>query len=152
MNKANTINKKQFFNLLSGFILCLCISSCGETDDLDQIKNKINRLQTAVEEEKPEDFIDILDKGFLGNEHLTKVLIKKYLILNLMRHSNIEVRISHTDIVINKSDPSLASVNIKVLLTGGKGLVPEQGRLMEIKSQWVKYNNEWMVKIARWDR
>ena len=150
MREPNELIKRNLLTLCCSLILSLFISGCNDTSDEDQIEKKIQTLKTAVETEAPNDFIDILDTGFVGNQQFSRVLIKKYLILNFMRHSDIKIRLTHTNIVINKSDTSLATANIKAILTGGKGLLPEQGRLMDIQSHWVKKDNKWVVKIALW--
>ena len=152
MHEPRRTIKHNLCALWCSIILSFFVTGCSDTSDEDQIKENIQTLQIAVESESPNDFIDILDKGFLGNQQFNRILIKKYLIINFMRHSDIKIRITHTNIIINKSDTSLATANIKAILTGGKGLLPEQGRLMNIQSHWVKKNKKWVVKIAHWTR
>jgi hypothetical protein len=128
----------------------LFLYACSKPDDVKQIENQIEQMKLAVEQEDPDDFLEHIDQGFVGNYQFDRKLIKKYLIANMLRHSNIKVNLTHHSVSINPIDSNLANVEISVMLTGGKGFIPEQGRLMKIRSEWVKQEGQWRVKLARW--
>ena len=37
-----------------------------------------------------------------------------------------------------------------MLLTGGEGVLPQSGQLVDVNSSWKRMDGEWMLQSARW--
>lgn len=126
----------------------LALSACTTDPDLQYLRNAVGTMSVAAEQHNANGILAYIDnsyRGTGGNRAGVTNLLQRHFSYN----KNINLVISDIEISI-ADDKQTAKVNVRVLMTGGQGKLPERGRLSAIKSHWKKFNNEWRVIDAQW--
>ena len=129
-------------------LLLLNLSACGSDPDLEAIREGIRNISVAAENHDTQGVVDYIDNSYQGvgaNLQGVTELLQRHFSAN----KNINLIISNIEIKI-ADDRQTAKVDIRVLMTGGEGNLPERGRLSAIKSRWGKLDGEWKVIDAAW--
>ena len=126
----------------------MMLTGCGSDPDIDALRENIRTMSLAAEEHDTATIIEYLDenyKGVGGSRSGVATLLEQHFGIN----KNINLIISDIDIIL-ADDRKSAKVNLRMLMTGGQGNIPERGRLNAIKSEWKKTGENWLVTSARW--
>ena len=142
------------FSVILGLLL-LSLTSCSEPPPPaeQQILNNFEQAKVAVEQLKPKQLREILADDFeiVGLQtQYNYDLIKKTMAVYGFRKQNINIILSGTQVELNKHNTQLASLESTALVTGGRGLIPEDGRLYKITSEWRLYDEQWKITKLSW--
>jgi hypothetical protein len=105
-------------------------------------------MAQAIEQRQPSDFLDVVaedfarESGSFGKQDAKRLLLATYL-----RNEKITVNAVVTDVRI---DGDRARANVRVLATGGAGLLPERGQTWDFDSAWRREGGKWKVYNAEW--
>jgi hypothetical protein len=105
-------------------------------------------MTQAIEQRQPSTFLGAVaddfarESGSFGKQDAKRVLAGVYL-----RNEKITVNAVVSDVRIN-GDRARASV--RVIATGGAGLLPESGRTWNFDSAWRRERGQWKVYNAEW--
>ena len=132
-------------------LLCLVwfgLSACGSPPpDEQQIRDRIGVVVAAIQAKDAGPVLEHLEDDFLAQDQLRATNIQGLLVYYGRRHQNLRVLPSHIQIVL---DGERADVQLYALLTGADGLLPEDGRVLKVDSEWVKREGEWRVRRMIW--
>lgn len=141
--------------LLPGRITSVLLSiyllvGCGASGSVqDQIKANIANMETAAEAGERRAFMDYIADGFGGQSGgMTREDFARYLFLQLNERRRVEARLF--PIAVDVQGPNLAVARFNVLLTGGAGLIPDDGQLFAVETEWVLEDGEWLLWRADW--
>lgn len=126
----------------------LNLLACGSDPDLMAIRSGIRSISVATENHDAAGitaFIASNYTGVGGSRAGVNDLLQQHFSIN----KNINIIISDIDIMI-ADDKQTAMVNVRVLMTGGDGNLPERGRLSAIRSTWNKQEGQWKITRADW--
>ena len=129
-------------------VIALGITACDTDPDLQTIRSNIREMSVSAENHNEAGitrYISNSYRGVAGTRSGLSTLLQRHFKLN----KNINLIISDIEIMIAE-DKQTAKVNLRVLMTGGDGNLPERGRLNAIKSTWEKQNGNWLVTGATW--
>lgn len=135
----------------SGYALLI---SCSEKPPAEQqILKQFERAEISVENLKASDLRDVLAPDFevMGdNKKYDYDLIKKTMLVFSLRKQKINIVMNATKVQLSPYNSQLASLESNVLITGTRGLLPEDGRLYHIESQWRLFDDEWKITHISW--
>jgi hypothetical protein len=141
-------------SLLFTFLL-MSLLGCSEPPlpAEQQILNNFESAKIALEQLEPKELREILAENFeiIGlHKQYDYGLIKKTMTVFRFRKQKINIILSGTTVTLDKYNTHLASLKSTALVTGGKGLLPEDGRLYKVNSQWRLYDNQWKITKLSW--
>jgi ketosteroid isomerase-like protein len=129
------------------FALALA-AACGRSDPEREIRATIARMAQSIEQRDPAMFLDAVaedftrESGAFGKQDARRTLLAAYL-----RNEKITVSAVVTDVRI---EGDRAYAKVRVVATGGSGLLPERGQIWDFDSAWRRERSQWKVFNAEW--
>ena len=123
-------------------------AGCGRSDPEREIRATVARMAQSVEKRDPAELLDAVaedfsrESGAFGKQDVKRTLLAAYL-----RNEKIVVSSVVTDVRI-EGDRAFAKV--RVIATGGAGLLPERGQSWDFDSAWRRDGGQWKVFNAEW--
>ncbi len=105
-------------------------------------------MAESIEQREPAAFLDHVsdefsrESGAFGKQDLKRLLAGVYL-----RNDKITVNAVVTDVRV---EGDRAHAKVRVVATGGAGLLPERGQGWDFDSVWRRENGRWSVYNAEW--
>lgn len=135
--------------LLWSLVAVLCLAGCAGDPDEAALRKRIDTLQAAGEAGEIGTLMDAVADDFVGQGgNHDRLQLRAMLMALTRRHQSVGVTRLNTTIEMRGAH---ASATLQLLLTGGSGgLVPEQGRALELRTRWRVDGGEWMLIEANW--
>lgn len=137
------------FYAISGLALVLT-GGCSQTPTEEAIRNNLEALETRIEEKKTAGALELFHSNFNTAKNFDKDWVKRTLLFHQVRHQNIEIVV--TNVVVEPKDDYTAIARFNAVATGGQGLIPDQGALYKIETEWRKEGSDWLLIYAKWER
>jgi hypothetical protein len=136
------------FASLAGLMLLV---ACGEPPPPEQrIRERIESMQTALEEGSASDFLDPLAEDFVAaTRDLDRRAAAFLLRRELLAHQRLKARLVDIDVELQGERRATATFN--AITTGGSGLIPDTGGWYRVTTGWRLDDDEWMLISARWE-
>ena len=131
-------------------VLLLGTSSCHKSPALDQLLQRVDALEQAIETRHNDDAIDILSDDFKAGNGQNRKDARRMLLFYSLRNANIHILRTNTEAELDPTYQNQASVTCQVLVPGGQGLLPERGRSFRISSRWVFQDGDWYLDRLDW--
>lgn len=146
MRQRHGVKNIYWFTLLLVFGL---VAACTEPlPDETRLRQAIAEMEKAAEAKQAGPILGYVAGDFLGNKAYHKADIRAMLLLNFHQNQHIHVYLRVVELTIRAGR---AQLTCQVILAGrGEKVVPERGRVLEIKSDWEKRDGEWQLIRARW--
>lgn len=137
--------------LASALLLALALAlgtACTRSDPERELRATIASMAQAIEKRDPAAFLDAVsddftrESGDFGKQDAKRTLLAAYL-----RNEKILVNAVVTDVRI---EGDRAFARVRVVATGGAGLLPERGQTWEFDSAWRRERGQWRVFNAEW--
>lgn len=138
-----------FFSLYLIWVTLL-ISGCEKTPTVEAIRTHIDAMVDGIERKKPDDVLAYMHDDFSTPDGQDKQWAKRLMLFHMMRQHSINIVTSQLN--ITEQDEFSADAQFHVLLTGGEGLIPQQGALYQVNSQWRLQNGNWLLIHASWSK
>jgi hypothetical protein len=129
-------------------LLLAVIAACARSDPERELRSTIAAMAAAVEKREPAVLLSSIADDFsressaFGKEDVKRVLAGIYL-----RNAKIHVNAVITDVAV---DGARATVKLRVVATGGEGLIPERGQIYHFDTAWRRVDGRWVVYNADW--
>ena len=124
------------------------VAGCSRSDPEREIRATIAQMAQSVEKRDPAVFLDAVaedfsrESGAFGKQDAKRALLAAYL-----RNEKIIVSAVVTDVRVEGEH---ASAKVRVIATGGAGLLPERGQAWDFDSAWRRERGQWKVFNAEW--
>ena len=137
--------------LASALLLALALAlgtACTRSDPERELRATIASMARAIEKRDPAGFLDAVsddftrESGAFGKQDAKRTLLAAYL-----RNEKILVNAVVTDVRI---EGDRAFARVRVVATGGAGLLPERGQTWDFDSAWRRERGQWRVFNAEW--
>lgn len=134
--------------LFSASLFIGVLSGCAEqkTDEA-LIQEQIDTLQTAIETHDRGSFMAVVDESYYDQLNEDRKALQRMLLGYFLRNKDISVYVSANQIAVTQIR---AEVQSQVVVTGGKGLLPEDARHYQVLSCWKKVDGEWLLSCLEW--
>lgn len=132
--------------------LVLPLAACGpDTPAAERIAERIEAMKTALAEEDVGDFMAPLAGDFAASERaLDRRAVRLLLRREFIARENLRARTHGLDIRLVGEDRAVAT--LRALVTGGSGLIPDDGEWLEFETGWRREDGDWVMISANWER
>ncbi len=123
-------------------------AACSRSDPERELRATIDAMARALEQRRPGDFLDAVaedfarESGAFGKQEAKRVLAGV-----LLRNEKINVAVIVTEVQVQGER---ARAQLRVVATGGAGLLPERGQAWEFETAWRRERGAWKVFNAEW--
>lgn len=146
---------KKLSILLLSAILVVGVNFCSEAPPAEeQIRTKINGAKEAIENLNPDALEDVLAPDFeirTGSKNYDLNLIQKTMQLYAFKKQKVNIALGPLQIEMDPYNTQLASMKTSALITGGRGILPEDGRIYNVKTKWRLFGDQWLLTHLSWE-
>ena len=137
---------------LAGACLCLalCLGACSPKPSADeQIRAAIGQLEAHGEKGERRAFMAGVADDFTAQQgSLSRDEFRALLIIQWNRYRRLSAQLG--PISVHLTSDTEAQARFQALITGGQGLIPENGQLYDIRTRWRKVDGDWLLAGADW--
>jgi hypothetical protein len=135
------------FSLLATVILLV---GCSEELSVEQqVIATIRNMEYAAEEGLHLEFMGYVAESFGAQQgSMDRREFHRFMIFQI--NQNRRLRAQLFPIYVNEISAVLASAKFRVLVTGGGGLLPENGQLFDVETRWSADGGDWQLERADW--
>ncbi len=126
----------------------LALVACRRSDPERELRATVEKMARAIERREPADLLDSLSEDFTRESGaFGKTDARRVLAGVMLRNERIQISTAVTDVRV-KGEGAFAKV--RVIATGGAGLLPERGQTWEFDTAWRREDGRWRVFNAEW--
>jgi hypothetical protein len=134
--------------LTLAFVLVLALAACGRSDPEKELRTTIAAMAQAIESRRVGDALAPLAEDFTRESGaFGKTDARRVLAGAILRNEKIQIVATVSDVRI---DGERAAARVRVLATGGAGLLPERGQTWEFDTVWRREGGQWKLFNAEW--
>ena len=137
-------------HLMISLLLLALLAGCSEVPAETALRQQLQAIQEGIEEKQPGDVVELIAEEFATAKGQDKRWIQRTLTLQMLRKEKINILLSQINVSIH--DPKNASATFNAVVTGGQGLIPDEGAIYRVTTNWRIYDNEWQLIYAEWDK
>jgi len=125
------------------------LTGCAEEkSDEAMILEQIKILQEAIEAHDRGKFMAVIDSEYYDQLNSDRKSLQRMLLGFFLRYKDISVYVSASQVAVMQVR---AEVQSQILVTGGKGLLPESARHYQVTSCWKKVADDWLLSCLEWE-
>lgn len=129
----------------------LVLVACARPADEDRIRQHLDAMIDALADQNARAFMAPLADDFSADTwNLDRRGARLLLNREMRAHQRIRVRLF--DIQVDLVTDDRASASFQAVLTGGSGLIPEQGSWYRVSTGWRREGSDWELITASWER
>jgi hypothetical protein len=129
-------------------VLALAAVACARSDPEKELRAAVDAMAAAVEQHRVGDALEPVAEDFTRDSGaFSKQDARRLLAATMLRNEQIRISATVSDVRID-GDRALAKV--RVVATGGAGLLPERGQTWEFDTAWRRERGHWKVFNAEW--
>jgi len=127
------------------------LAGCGSfTPDEELIRGHIQDMVEALEDQNARRFMGPVAEDFTAatlnlDQRGARLLLRR----EMMARERIRARTSSPEIRIRGEDRATAT--FRILLAGGTGLIPDEGRWYRVETGWRRDGSDWEMISAEWE-
>jgi ketosteroid isomerase-like protein len=128
--------------------VAVLLAACARSDPEKELRATIATMAQAIEQHQVGDALDPVaddftrESGAFGKQDARRLLAGV-----MLRNERIQLTATVTDVRI---EGERAFVKLRVIATGGAGLLPERGQTWEFDTVWRREQGRWKVYNADW--
>jgi hypothetical protein len=136
---------------IGAFLTLLLLTACSRPPAETQIHATLSDMAEAVEEADVSAFLAPIAEDFAGDTWQLDRRGARLLLMREMRaHERLRARL--VDIQIEFPTADRATASFQAVLTGGSGLLPEDGGWYRVETGWRLDGGDWKLISAGWER
>lgn len=134
--------------MLATALMTLVLAACGPAATPEQaISENIEILEASIENKQPDELLELIHDNFGTKTGYDKLWVKRTMAFYMLKHKTINIVTSGMEIEV---DNDQATAYFTALITGGEGLIPQQGAIYNIETDWRRQNGKWLLIYASW--
>lgn len=136
---------------IGAFLVLVLLTACSRPPAEEQILATLTGMSEALAAGDISTFLDPIAEDFAGDTWQLDRRGARLLLMREMRaHDRLRARLVDVRIEFPAADRATAS--FQAVLTGGSGLLPEDGGWYRVQTGWRLDGGDWKLISARWDR
>jgi hypothetical protein len=133
---------------IAAVLAAMLAVGCARSDPEKELRSTIASMAQAIERHAAGEFLDAVADDFARESGaFGKQDAKRLLAGAMLRNEKITVSAVVTEVRV---DGDRATAKVKVLATGGAGMLPERGQTWDFDSAWRREGGRWKVFNAEW--
>lgn len=137
-------------------VACTVLAACEKTSPEQAIGEAIERIERGIATHQNAAVRAELADAFRGGPgadpaQLDKAGVQRLLAAYFLRYKNIGVVVAGVTVEPLSHTPDQAWSNASVVLTGADGLIPEAGRIYQVRGLWVRQGGDWQLRELQWE-
>ena len=136
--------------IVAHFLLLVFVGSlisCTTDNDEARLHQSLASLVEAVEDRSVRQVQKYLTDDFKTTRYANTQQVKAFMLLHFRQNKVINVFTSDIQTSIQEEK---ADVIFNALVTGSSNWLPERGRRFEVKSRWLKQDDDWKISRINW--
>ncbi|MGH8050328.1 MAG: nuclear transport factor 2 family protein [Arenimonas sp.] len=123
------------------------MTGCSTPPPEQALRDNIQQLEQAAVKKDASAFFEYFADDFVGSDGLDRENFRRYVQLIWLQHKDVGVQMGPLDVKVMEER---ATVNFTVALSGGQGLIPDQGRIYTVQTGWRLEGDDWKLISASW--
>ncbi len=129
-------------------VLGALTSACSRTEPEKVLRSTIAAMAQAIEQHRVGDALEPVaddftrESGAFGKQDVRRLLAGA-----MLRNEKIQLSATVTEVRV---EGERAFAKVRVIATGGAGLLPERGQTWEFDTAWRREGGQWQVFNAEW--
>jgi ketosteroid isomerase-like protein len=128
-------------------MMLLVLNACTKTAPEQVLRQTIEDMQQAGAQKDVQVLMNSFADDFVGSEGMSRDEFRRYVSLIWLRHKDIGIQMGPLEVELFDDR---ATVNFTVALSGGQGLIPDQGQIYQVQTGWRLDGDEWLIISATW--
>lgn len=129
-------------------LLVVFLSSCQRAAPEERLRAAVEDLQAAIQQRDTASMRDWLAGDFIGPEGLDRDGVRRLAQLMYLRHRNVDVAIGPMQVDMQTDHATVAFTAVLTGATGG--LLPDSGRIYNVRTGWRLEGEVWRLTSAQW--
>ena len=136
---------------MAGVLFVLLLAACNEDLSVEQhIIANLRAMETAAEQGEHLEFMAYVADSFQGQYgSMDRRAFHRFMIFQI--NQNRRLHAQFFPIHVQETEPAQAQAQFNLLVTGGGGLLPENGQLFTVETQWLLTDENWELSGADWE-
>jgi hypothetical protein len=132
-------------------LVVLLLVACGESLSVEQkIIETLQTMELTAEAGEHFKFMGHITDSFQAQQgSMDRRGFHRFMIFQI--NQNRRLQATFFPIYVRESGENMASAHFRLLVTGGGGLLPENGQFFEVETQWLLQGGDWMLDEANWE-
>ena len=125
------------------------LAGCAPPPDEAALRERIDRLEAAIEARDADTLLDAVDQGFGGPAGMDRDGLRRYATLLLLRQQNVGVTLGPVEVEVRGDR---AAARFDAVVTGSNRFIPEGVEARRVETVWRRDGSDWMLVSADWSR
>jgi hypothetical protein len=130
--------------------LLLAVSGCERDDAQAALEKAASELQESLEAKRVAALHDALHPDFLAQDRHDRNWATRTAGTLFLRHRNVRVLVLSRSSWIDPALPSRGFSEAQVTLSGAEGLLPERLGHYQVRLEWWRENQRWLLARLYW--
>ncbi len=131
--------------------MCLLLVSCGDELSVEQqVIATLRNMEDAAEQGQHLEFMGFVADTFSAQDGtMDRRDFHRFMIFQINQNRRLQAQLF--PVSVRQGEDSRASAYFKLLVTGGGGLLPDNGQLFEVETFWIQQGGDWLLDEANWE-
>ena len=134
--------------VLALMIPLLVAVGCSRSPPEQRLREQLGRMQAALEQRQPRDFMEGVAADFAGNGGMDRAALQQAVRAQVLVNADIGLTLGPAQVELQGDR---ATVRFSAVASGGSGRwVPDRVQAWEIVSGWREEDGQWRLYYAEW--
>lgn len=140
---------RRFLAGLAALLVATALASCQRPPPEQRLRETVQSLQQSIERRDAGSMHDLLAEDFVGPDGIDRDGARRLAQAMHLRHRNIAIALGPMEVDLQHDH---ATVAFTAMLTGGSGgLLPDSGRLHNVRTGWRLEGGDWKLTSVQTD-
>ena len=125
-----------------------CACACARTPPEQALRDTIAQLQRDIGARDADAVTSVLAEDFVGNEGMDRRGARQLAAGTFLRYREVGAKLG--PLQVEMQGDRHATVRFTAAISGGAGLVPQEGQVYQVITGWRLVDGDWMLTSADW--
>lgn len=125
-----------------------CACACARTPPEQALRDTIAQLQRDIGARDADAVTSVLAEDFVGNEGMDRRGARQLAAGTFLRYREVGAKLG--PLQVEMRGDRHATVRFTAAISGGAGLVPQEGQVYQVATGWRLVDGDWMLTSADW--
>lgn len=142
------MGKTSAWRLLMALAIVGCACACARTPPEQALRDTIAQLQRDIGARDADAVTSVLAEDFVGNEGMDRRGARQLAAGTFLRYREVGAKLG--PLQVEMRGDRHATVRFTAAISGGAGLVPQEGQVYQVATGWRLVDGDWMLTSADW--